>query len=319
MRKGYIIGDFLTDGNVERMLATGRKLGFDLVYYATEQEAEDRISDGEILYAETPEPALGMPELKWIHGAYAGADRFVKTGLFGPGRIMYTNSSGAYGRAISEYVIMVTLMMMRSITKYMKAVNRGEWPGGITARSIYGSRISVLGTGDIGRNTAQRFRELGAAAVEGFSRSGKAAEGFDSVFRIDEIRGRLGRTDVLVLCLPHTSETAGIFDDTLIEALPDTAYVVNVGRGSAVDQEALVRALNEGRLAGAALDVMEPEPLPEEHILRQAENLVLTPHISGDMTMRRTVDITVDIFCENLKRFANGEDLLNLVDVEAGY
>jgi phosphoglycerate dehydrogenase-like enzyme len=101
--------------------------------------------------------------------------------------------------------------------------------------------------------------------------------------------------------------------------LPETAFVVNVGRGVTVDQDALVKALNEGKIAGAALDVAVPEPLPDDHPLWTAKNCIITPHSSGDMGLQYSVDVTVEIFCENLRRYAEGAELVNVVDCDAGY
>ena len=125
--------------------------------------------------------------------------------------------------------------------------------------------------------------------------------------------------DTLVLCVPGTPDTEGLLSAERIALLPEKAFVINVGRGTVVNQEALIEALNEGRLAGAALDVMYPEPLPEDHPLWTARNCIITPHISGDMGLPETVDITVDIFCKNLRRYAEGRELTNLIDINAGY
>ena len=133
---------------------------------------------------------------------------------------------------------------------------------------------------------------------------------------LDEV---LPEAHVLVMALPGTPETAGVLSRERIALLPQDALVLNVGRGTAVDQEALMDALNRERIAGAALDVMVPEPLPQDHPLWQARNLVLTPHVSGNMSLGYTRDRAVEIFCENLTRYAAGEPLHHLVDRSRGY
>jgi phosphoglycerate dehydrogenase-like enzyme len=161
--------------------------------------------------------------------------------------------------------------------------------------------------------------------VIGFSRSGSSREFFDEVFRIDEFEAVISsnseedQIDVLVLCVPGTSDSEGLLSAERIAVLPEKAFVIDVGRGAVIDQEALIEALNDGRIAGAALDVMYPEPLPADHPLWTARNCIITPHISGDMGLPETIDITVNIFCENLKRYAEGKELTNLIDVNAGY
>jgi phosphoglycerate dehydrogenase-like enzyme len=145
------------------------------------------------------------------------------------------------------------------------------------------------------------------------------------VFRIDEFETVISsnseedQIDALVLCVPGTSDSEGLLSAERIAVLPEKAFVINVGRGTVIDQETLIEALNDGRIAGAALDVMYPEPLPADHPLWTARNCIITPHISGDMGLPETIDITVNIFCENLKRYAEGKELTNLIDVNAGY
>ena len=124
---------------------------------------------------------------------------------------------------------------------------------------------------------------------------------------------------MLVMCLPSTPETKGILSRSRIALLPEDAYVLNAGRGSALDQQALMEALNASRLAGAALDVMEPEPLPPEHPLWETKNLILTPLCSGDMALGYTCDRNVDMFCQDLENYALGRPLLHLVDRKRGY
>jgi phosphoglycerate dehydrogenase-like enzyme len=216
---------------------------------------------------------------------------------------------------------MVTLMLMRQMYEYNKVINARCWVQDLPLRSIAGSSIAVIGTGDIGRNAAERYRALGAESVTGFSRSGRPAEGFDEVFRIDQYEEVMSREkyDVLLLCVPGTPESEGLLSRDRIAMLSEKTFVINVGRGTAIDQDALIDALNEGAIAGAALDVVYPEPLPEDHPLWTTKNLILTPHISGDMGLPYTVDLTVEIFCDNLRRFARGEEMTHVVDINAGY
>ena len=169
------------------------------------------------------------------------------------------------------------------------------------------------------RSAARRLRALGAA-VTGVCRSGRAEEpAFDRVLPVGQLNELLPQADALVMALPATAETAGILSRERIALLPPQALVVNVGRGSAIDQPALVEALTARRLAGAALDVMEPEPLPPDHPLWQCPNTILTPHVSGNMALGLTCDLDVDMFCRDLGRYAAGEPLENLVDRSRGY
>ena len=170
-----------------------------------------------------------------------------------------------------------------------------------------------------------KFKAMGAEKVIGFNRSGKDAEYFDEVHKLDEFDAMFSNkdfsagVDFLVLCVPGTSETKGLLSRERIAMLSNMTYVINVGRGASVDQDALIEALNGEKIAGAALDVMMPEPLPKDHPLWDAKNCIITPHIAGNMTLKYTVDKTVEFFCENIKRYTEGEELTNLADVKKGY
>ena len=151
-------------------------------------------------------------------------------------------------------------------------------------------------------------------------RSQKAGDpAYDAMYTFAELDSVLPKTEILVMALPGTPETHHILSRERIALLPEGAYVVNVGRGSAIDQEALMEALNGGHLAGAALDVMVPEPLPKDHPLWDTKNLLLTPHISGNMSLGITCDRDVALFCEDLKNFASGKKLERFVDRSLGY
>ena len=197
---------------------------------------------------------------------------------------------------------------------------RHEWTAPMEMRSIQGSPITCLGTGDICTTFARKAKLLGAGPITGVNRSGRADPSvYDRVLPISRVDEVLLEAHVLVMALPGTQETAGVLSRERIALLPQDALVLNVGRGTAVDQEALMDALNRERIAGAALDVMVPEPLPQDHPLWQARNLVLTPHISGNMSLGYTRDRAVEIFCKNLTRYAAGEPLHHLVDRSRGY
>lgn len=325
MRKCYAVGEFLAESNKQQMRAAAEECGFEIEFFESNEEAHGHVSDAEAAYIDDGGLLEEMPHLKWCHSVSAGIGHFVRSAGFDRDRITLTNSSGAYGLTISEHIIMVTLMLMRRMPEYQQIIAERGWTRDLKVRSIEGSNIAVVGTGNLGQNAAKRYKALGARKVIGFSRSGASCDCFDAVFRMDEFddvmssRSEEEQIDVLVLCVPGTAESEGLLSAERIALLPKKAFVINVGRGTVVDQEALIEALNEGRIAGAALDVMYPEPLPEGHPLWTAKNCILTPHISGDMGLPKTVDITVDIFCDNLRRYAEGRELTHLVDINAGY
>ena len=321
MKKCYAVCDFLTEVNKKEMKATALECGYEIEFFERNEDASGRVSDGEVIYSDGPELLGQMPQLRWCHTAFAGVGPYIESGVFDSGEVILTNSSGAYGRTISEHIIMVTLMLMRQMPGYNKIISGHRWVQGIPMRSIADSNIVILGTGDIGRNAARRFKALGAKRVTGFNRSGRQNPDFDAVYSLADFDSVIGTldVDVLVLCIPGTPESKGLLSAERIAVLPQKTFVVNVGRGSVIDQDALLTALNERKIAGAALDVVYPEPLPADHPLWSAPGVIITPHISGDMSLPYTVDKTVEFFCENLRLFVRGEELINKVDIKAGY
>ena len=314
---------FLTEAHCRQIAETAGELGFTATFYDAETDRERffrEVGDYEILYGYIPVEALaGAKHLRWLCSASAGMEQFMGEVEGLRPDCLLTNSSGAYGPTISEHILMVLLMLMRRMPEYQAAAAERAWPYYTPIRSIIGSHVVMVGTGDIGSNTARRLKALGAA-VTGVCRSGKSGEpAFDRVVSVSEMDSVLPEADAVVMAVPGTPAAAGLLSRERIALLPPRAYVVNVGRGSAIDQEALVEALQAGRLAGAALDVMTPEPLPPDHPLWTCPNTIITPHVSGNMSLGLTCDLDVDMFCRNLRRYAAGEPLEHLVDRRRGY
>ena len=322
MRTIGILADYLTKSHKEKLEKAALENGFVIRYFSNVQEAESAIHECEILYGYYPAALLKKAaSLRWFHTASAGVDAFLSEEVYPHPGVYLTNSNGSYGITISEHIVMVLLMMMRLMPEYSKLMEEHDWRRLGDIRSIYGSSFVVVGTGDIGTNVARRLKALGAATVIGVRRSlGKPLDpSFDGVTTLENLKEACQEKDAVILCVPATSETKGLLSKEIIDSLAPSCYVVNVGRGSAIDQDALIAALNEDRIAGAALDVVTPEPLPKDAPLYDAKHLVLTPHISGTMALSHTCDINVDIFIRNLKRYVRGESLHHLVDRKIGY
>ena len=320
-KKIGVIIDFLNDKYERQLNAAAAKYGYEIEYFPSSAEAAGRVDDCEILYGHCSQKVIrSAKNLKWYCCCWAGVDRFCDESLYQNPDCRLTNSSGAYGTTISEHLIMVCLMLLRRQMEYTEIIRAGGWetlPGGI--RSLHGARITVLGTGDIGTEFARRVRAFHPASLTGVSRSGRANADFDAVHPVTELDKLLPETDLLFMSLPSVSDTVNILNAERMALLPKGAYVVNVGRGTAIDQDALIKALDSGHLAGAALDVVVPEPLPADHPLREAKNLLLTPHVAGNMTLGYTCERNVQLFCENLENYAAGRPMHHLVDRRKGY
>lgn len=322
-RKICVYLEYLTDTHRRVIRREAGRAGFEVRFFPPRQfrAAAAYLQECEVLFAHSPELLRRAPAtLRWYCCAYAGVDPYCRDEtLFQNPDCLLSNSAGAYGDTIAEHLVMVILMLLRRMPEYQVLMETAGWGGGLPVRSILGSRVTVLGTGDVGGGFARRARAMGASRVTGVSRRGWQKSGFDAVEKLESLESLLPQTDILVSALPGTPETAGVLSRSRIALLPPHAVLANVGRGSAVDQEALADALNSGKLAGAALDVMTPEPLPPDHPLRRTKNLILTPHVAGDMTLGRTCDRTVELFCADLFNYAAGVAPAQLVDRRLGY
>lgn len=314
-----VVNEFITDAHRRQIDAAAEKHGFSVRYYQTKADASGHLADCEVLFGHWRSLLKEAPMLKWYCCSYAGVDPYQPPFRF-PEGVLLTNSSGAYGVTISEHIMMVTLMLQRRMLDYAQIVRDRGWTNNLPVRSIQGSRLTLLGTGDIGTTFAQRAKALCPASVTGVNRSGRVPDPvYDRVMPMAELDRVLPETDILVMSLPSTPETVGILSRERLALLPESAILVNVGRGSAIDQDALMDALNAGRLAGAALDVMTPEPLPADHPLWTTKNLLITPHVAGNMTLGYTCNKTVSMFCDDLENYAEGRPLKHLVDLKRGY
>ena len=317
-----IYQEFLTDAHKAQIQKTAEEAGFVPHFFTLDQfeEAKACVQDCEVLYAHSPKLLRAAPAtLKWYCCSFAGVDPYCKDPtIFANPDCVLTNSN-VYGVTIAEHVVMVTLMLLRRMPEYEEIVRNRSWSNQLPIRSIRDNEFTILGTGNIGVNVADRMRGMGAAKIIGLSRSGRPHPAFDEVHPIADLDKVLPDTKILVMALPGTAETIHILNRERIALLPKDAYIINVGRGTAIEQEPLIEALNEGRIAGAALDVMDPEPLPHDHPLWSAKNLILTPHVSGNMTLGYTCDTNVAMFCEDLKNYAAGKPLNGFVDRTKGY
>lgn len=322
-RKLAAVCSFLTEAHRQEIAQAAEQCGFAASFYSSNEEALPHLAETEVIYAAATggghKLAQAAPKLKWFCSISAGVEALFKDGVL-PAGCQVSNSSGAYGVTIAEHLIMVTIMLLRRYPEYDDKIRQKEWGNSLQLRSILGSRITIVGTGDIGTRYAERLRPFQPAKIIGVNRRGrKPSDVYDEIVTQDELDRVLPETDVLVLCLPGTAETNHILSKERIAKLPETSFVINIGRGNAVDENALADALNHGKLAGAALDVFATEPLPKNSPLWETKNLIITPHCSGKMTLAYTRDRSVTMFCEDLANFVAGQPLLRAVDTKLGY
>lgn len=319
-KKITIVNPALSSENRAKINETAEKYGYFTEFFQSNQEALPHLQETEIIFGMGADLIKAAPQLRWFCSHTAGVDNYMEPGLFRDDSVLLSNSSGAYGVTLAEHTVMVTLMLLRRELEYSHIVEERKWIKNLSFRSLYGSRISILGTGDLGRTIASRFQGFHPARILGFNHSGrKSSDVFTESLPIAQLDSYLPKTDILISCLPGTKETYLLLGKEKIEKLPTDAYLVNVGRGNVVDGHALAEILRSGKLAGAALDVFETEPLPADSELWSCPHLLITPHIAGNMTLGYTVDKATDLFCEDLENYCNGRPLLRLVDRKKGY
>lgn len=321
-QKITVVGPAFNSSHKQQILCTAAVHDCSAEFFDSYDAALPHLGDTTILFGpsnpQSPEAVRNAPNLSWFASFFAGVDPLLAPGVL-PEQVLLTNGSGAYGVTIAEHLTMVTLMLMRRFPEYQSLVAQKGWRNDLPLRSVYGSTIVVCGTGDIGSKYAQRLRPFCPKAVIGVNRTGRRAEGFDQIVPISEIDSILPQADVLVLTLPGTPLTNNLVNRDRLALLKNTAFLINIGRGNCLDQEALAEALNTDQLAGAALDVFRTEPIPENDPIWNAKNLIITPHCSGQMTLAYTRDTLVDMFCQNLDRFFEGKPLLHLINRELAY
>lgn len=259
-------------------------------------------------------PALltGATRVQLLQLNSAGYDDYLVAGALPAGTVLAC-ASGAYGQAVSEHMFAMLLALMKKLPAYRDDQRAHAWRDHGAVTSLCGARVLVLGTGDIGMHFARLAGAFGTRVIGVRRHAGTCPAGFDAVAAVDELPQLLPQADVVASFLPSTPNTRGLAGAAFFGAMKPTAYFLNGGRGDLVDQTALADALTAGRLAGAALDVTSPEPLPANDPLWNTPNVLITPHISGGFHLLVVLDNIADIAAENLRRLQAGEPIRNEV------
>lgn len=296
--------------------------GVELVRFASRGPVpeEHRDAEGLVVWAARPEAvaeaARTLPRLRWVQTLTAGPDVALEAG-FGP-EVQITSGRGLHDGPVAEHALALTLAAVRRIDHVLRAQAAREWRVDLRREgdprddrldpfTLAGARVLVWGFGSIAARLAPLLRALDAH-VTGVATTAGERHGFPVVAQAD-VDAELARTDVLIMILPALPGTRHALDARRLEILPEHAWVVNVGRGSTVDEAALDAALRSGTIAGAALDVFETEPLPADSPLWDAPNTILTPHIAGGRPLGWQ-----ELFADNVRRFLAGEPLRNAVE-----
>lgn len=298
-----------------------KQLAPDFDYYFSEDgPIPDEAWENAVIIMGSPTPAQlqKCQKLRWLQLGTAGADTYCRPGVLSES-VMLTNATGSYGHAISEYMVGATLLVMKKFHLYRDNQSAGAWLDRGIVKSISSSKVLMVGMGDIGSEYAKKIHALGAS-VTGITRTPhEVPEYAEKMGLLADLDDLLPEYDVVAMALPNSAETAGLMGTRRLSLMKEGAILVNVGRGSAVDTEALCDALESGHLMGAVLDVTDPEPLPADHRLWHIPGAVITPHVSGGYHMRETYENIMAICRENLEKFLAGGELGHQVDRATGY
>jgi len=217
-------------------------------------------------------------KLRWIQALGTGVDGIVDRPALRPG-VLVTNMHGLHGDSVPEAAVMLMLALARDLPRAMRNRNARTWER-YPSRLLKGKTVGVFGVGAIARSLAPKCKSFGMRVI-GITSAVRGVEGFDRMVRRDDLESVVGDLDFLVLLTPYTRETHGIVGERVLAAMKPSAFLVNLARGGIVDEDALLGALREKRLAGAALDVFATEPLPEDHPFWSMDNVIVTPHLGG--------------------------------------
>jgi phosphoglycerate dehydrogenase-like enzyme len=313
----------LPEGYLESIRRRAR-VAFDLDVPFTEDAFVQVLPEAEALFAWglARRHVERAERLRWLHTPLAGVDRVLNPELLqSPVRV--TSSRGVNSVAVAEHTLALILSLTRGVADAVRAQAERRWAQeALFGRQpplaeLKGKLLGILGLGDIGRELAVRAAALGMR-VWGLTRTPKPApEGVERVFTAGKEDTILRGADVVVLAVPLTPATQGMIGERRLRHMKRGALLVNIGRGGLIQESALVRALREGWIAGAGLDVTDTEPLPASSPLWSLPQVVLTPHVAG--THPEYMARAADLFLANLKRYLAGEPLLNEVDKAAGY
>jgi phosphoglycerate dehydrogenase-like enzyme len=269
----------------------------------------------------TPEVLAAAPKLRWIQALSAGVERCLAIPAVRERGLLLTNMQRVAGPVMAEHVMALMLAFSRNLQFYLPEQRAGRWtpevPPPARSMTLQGKTVLVAGLGGIGTEVARRAHAFGMK-VTATRASGREGPPFVSHIGLpDELPALVREADFVVNTLPLTEQTRGLFDAKLFAAMKPGAIFINVGRGGSVVQDDLVAALRSGRLAGAGLDVTDPEPLPAGHPLYTLPNVIITPHVAADTDLGNAARWA--IVRENLRRYAAGEAMLSEVALERGY
>ncbi len=301
----------------EKLEAAGR--GCCFTYCKPEEVTVEQIQRANAILGQPKADMIGASEnLEWLQLESAGTDAYVKPGVLSAKTVL-TNATGAYSKAVAEHAFALTLMLVKKLYLYRDDQKRAVWGDHGTVSSLSDCTVAVVGLGDIGQHYARLVKAMGARVIGVKRRASNPPPCVDELVMTQDLDSVYPVADVIMSVLPNTAATRYIYKPESFERMKDTALFINCGRGNAVASDVLYNALSSHKIAAAAMDVAEVEPLPADSPLWGLDNLVITPHISGGFHLPETFERIVDIAASNLAAYAEGRELRNVIDFATGY
>jgi phosphoglycerate dehydrogenase-like enzyme len=326
------------DAIMDRLKAISPRLKFTQKHVKSAGDIPDDVwANTDILYTTGVLPeAESVPRLQWVQAHNAGVDHILPNPLFANNDIILTTVSGIHATTMAEFAFSMILALARKIPTMLRYQQKAEWPADrmniYLPRELRDSTLGILGYGAIGREIARVAQVFGMHvlatkrnvmnpnSVNHYSETGIGDPDAALVERLyppEATKSMVALCDFVVILIPLTPSTRNFVNAEILGAMKKTSYLINLARGAVVDEEAMIKALSAGQIAGAALDVFTQEPLPSASPLWKLDNVIVSPHLAGNTT--RYHDSAADVFAQNLERFLNRKELLNRVDTKQGY
>lgn len=309
----------ITSKYTEEEFKSLEDLGYEIVFKDERDiSMSNEISDVDIMVCSNPFRKIDIDEftnLKWIQLLTAGVNQVPMDKVLAKD-IVLTNNRGGYSIPIAEWIVLKMLEMIKNTREFYHRQDDKIWKMDTSLLELYGKTVGFIGTGSIAQEAAKRLEPFGVNIL-GINFSGQDTQHFHKCVSVDSMNDVLPQCDFVVVAAPATDKTYHLLDETVFSHMKDGTYIVNIARGSIIDESALTESLLSGKIKKAALDVFEEEPLPEDSPLWEMDNVLISPHNSwaSEMDKRRRYEIAY----KNMKKFITSKELINIVNLEQGY
>jgi phosphoglycerate dehydrogenase-like enzyme len=295
-------------------------LGYTVTATPDVEIAKAELADADVYYGKTitPEVFSSADNLKWIQTSVAGMEGFWHPEVR-KSDVTITSVRGIYSDVIADHMYGFILAFARGLQTYAKRQSQRSWSKTADVIHLTGATLGLIGLGGIGLAVSERAKASGMRIIAVDPSPKGKPDYIETVYSPDQLDELLKQSDFVAVSVPQLSETEHMLNDRAFDIMKDSAYVLNVGRGKVISLDALTRALQVGKIAGAGLDVFEQEPLPADHPLWDMDNVLITPHTAGRSDVPYQEERRLNLLVENAERFVNGETLLNIFDKQKGY